>query len=208
MRHTMTAARLFASLALAALASVFSAPRCQGDDVLFSDDFKTADPAWAADANGVIKDGTFTVQPELNMGDTYVNQANVFQDMTCSIKMQKLAGDADEAGGLAFWAADYSNCYYLNITAEGKVGVCRKVSGRWLYPLNYQDCADIKKGTGQWNVLKVVVRGNQATVSVNGKNVATFKGQPPDGGGMVGMYGESGATTKSQWQFSDLSVTK
>ena len=208
MRHATTSTRLFAALALATLASVCGTPRCEGDDTLFSDDFKTADPAWGIDAEATIKDGIFTVVPNLTFGHVYLNEANVFQDMTCSIKAQNVAGGTDQPGGLVFWAKDTDNYYALNITADGGVSVWRMVNKRWIYPLAWRDCPDIKKGTGQSNLLKVVVRDNQATVSVNGKDVATFKGQPPDGGGMIGVYGESGDKTKSQWQFSELSVTK
>jgi hypothetical protein len=52
----------------------------------------------------------------------------------------------------------------------------------------------------------VVTKGRQATAYINDKQVATFPGQPPVGGGCIGLYGQSG---KSQniWQFSGLEVT-
>jgi len=54
--------------------------------------------------------------------------------------------------------------------------------------------------------LRVVTKGRQATAYINDKEVATFSGQPPPGGGCIGLYGQSG---KSQniWQFSNLKVT-
>ena len=207
MRPITRGGRLFAALALAALASVCGVSRCEGEDVLFSDDFKTADPAWGFDAP--IKDGKLTVEPPLKISRSFLNEANVFDDMTCSIKVHIVSDDdaGCPGGGLIFWAKDDSNFYELVVTPSGKVAVWRLVNNRWITPVSLRDCPDVKKGKDAWNLLKVVIRGNQATVSINGKDVATFKGQPPDGGGMIGVCGECGEK-KSVYEFSDPTVTK
>ncbi len=112
--------------------------------MLFSDDFKTVDPGWGTDVP--IKDGKLTVEPDLSSTRWYLNETNVFEDMTCSIKVRMAAGDEETWGGLVFWARDQNNFYQFQISPkEGKVSVSRMVSGRWISPVSARDCPDIKK---------------------------------------------------------------
>jgi hypothetical protein len=65
----------------------------------------------------------------------------------------------------------------------------------------------VKKGLGQPNEMRIVTKGRLATVYVNDTQVASFKGFPPDGGSMVGLFAESGDKPYT-WKFSDFSVRK
>lgn len=129
--------------------------------------------------------------------------------MTYSIRVRMAgeSGNKDGLGGIAFWAKDTSNYYIADIGPEGRFSVLRRVNDRWLYPVPGRDCPHIKKGRIEWNLLAVLVRGNEATVRVNGKDVVTFKGQVPAGGGQIGVYCQSGDAV-TVWEFSDLKVTK
>ncbi len=209
MRRTRTASGVFAVLALATIAIVFGAPACRGDDVLFSDDFKTADPCWGTNTQVSIKDGAMTVTSDANTSQTELHEGWVFQDMTCSVNLQKVSGDSGDVAGIAFWATDYNNYYIAQISSNGYVSVCRIVNnGNWMYPVSGRACADIKQGVGQANLLTVTIRGAQVTVSVNGKDAVSFKGQAPDGGGEIGTAVSAGNQTKSVWTFTNVKVTK
>ena len=66
----------------------------------------------------------------------------------------------------------------------------------------------IKKGVDQWNALRVVTKGNSATVFINDQQAIAFKGQPPRGGGMIGVHGESGKSSQAICEFSHIAVSK
>jgi hypothetical protein len=66
---------------------------------------------------------------------------------------------------------------------------------------------EVLKGLGQVNQLRVVTSGKSATVYVNDKQIATFKGFPPTGGSQIGLQADSG-TEPYTWAFSELSVRK
>jgi hypothetical protein len=95
-----------------------------------------------------------------------------------------------------------------NDMAGGRISVARWAGGRWLEPVPWRDCPEVKKGSGQTNLIKVITRGNQATVNINGKDVVTFKGQPPEGGGLIGFYTSGDGKQKAASEFSDLKVAK
>jgi surface antigen len=52
----------------------------------------------------------------------------------------------------------------------------------------------------------VVTKGAQMTAFINDKQVITMTGQPPLGGGCVGISGSSDLDRQSTWQFSNLRV--
>ena len=68
----------------------------------------------------------------------------------------------------------------------------------------------VKTEIGQTNLLRIVTRGNQVTDNVNGKGLATFKADPPAGGGRIGGRASSppDARANSVVSFSDLKITK
>ncbi len=82
----------------------------------------------------------------------------------------------------------------------------RLVGGRWLTPIAWTPNEAINKGLGQVNKLRVVTKGRQATAYVNDKQVATINGQPPAGGGCIGLTGGSAEKIQNTWQFSNLKV--
>jgi putative intracellular protease/amidase len=95
--------------ALAAIALVFAAMHSRAEDALFTDDFKTADPAWGTVA--VVKDERLTLNADVGKGQACINQANVFQDMILSTAARIVIGPDDADAGVIFWAKDYSDYY-------------------------------------------------------------------------------------------------
>jgi hypothetical protein len=183
---------------------------CKGSQVLYEDNFATLDPAWGAQNDKQsVKDGKLVIQPEVNSSWSDINQGNVFEDMDACVKVViAKADDPTWGGGFIFWAKDYNDYYYLLITGDGQYAVKRWVNGRSLSPVDWRESPAIKKGVGQTNELRVVAKGNQATVYINDTEVITFKGQPPQGGGFVGVRGSSAEKSPIVWEFSDLKITK
>jgi glucose/mannose transport system substrate-binding protein len=176
-------------------------------EVLYEDNFSRLDPSWGRSTEQVsVKDGKLILKPVTSTTQSVLNQANVFDNADISIEVSMPAGDTNVAGGLIFWANDYTNFYCVCIDARGRFKVSRFVADRWLQPVEWVENNAIKKGIGQVNRLRVVTRGREATVYINDQQVTTFNGQPPQGGGCIGVCGGSAHSGENTWQFGNLRV--
>jgi hypothetical protein len=199
----------FAFAGLAALAlSAAVAQEKPAQEVLFEDDFATLDPAWGQPTDIVfVKDEKFTIRPQLNTAWYVFYNGDVFEDMDASVKVRMADGKTPGwGGGLTFWGENGQNYYYLYTTADGQWSVGRYTRGKLLNVIPWRANEAIKKGIGETNELRVVTRGTAATVYVNGTELATFRGRPPKGGGLIGLQGDSGADSKNTWEFTHLKV--
>ena len=176
-------------------------------EILFEDNFTNLDPSWGIPGERLsVEDGKLTLKPAPDTTQSILNQANVFDDADIRVEVILPAGDASVPGGLIFWAKDHSNFYCLCIDAAGYFKISRYVTDRWLQPVGWSENEAINKGIGQVNKLRVVTKGRQATAYINDKQVATFNGQPPQGGGCVGVSGGSPENAQNTWQFRNLQV--
>ena len=194
-------------LLLVALTGIIFAAEGRAQSVLFSDDFQKADPAWGTTPFVIIGGGKMTLTAEPSKGQNELNQSGIFQNCTITATFKITAGDDQSSIGIAFWAKDYNDFYTLECFSNGQFAVYRKAAERWLTPVAARDSADIKKGVGQSNELQVVIKDNEATLLINGKEQVRFKGQPPEGGGLVGFRVGAGKT-KAVGEVSDFKVTK
>jgi hypothetical protein len=179
--------------------------------VLLEDKFTSLDPSWGAPGPVMdAKDGKLTITPEKNTSQTILNQANVFpNDAEGSFAMTYVKAPAPTWGaGLVFWAKDYNEYYALLINAEGWFAVQRYVAGRYLLPVAWRESDAIKKGEGAENQIKVATKGNKATIFVNGKEVISLSGQPPQGGTLVGFKVASGPEGANSVAFSNFQLVE
>ena len=177
------------------------------DEVLYEDNFTNLDPSWGTPGERLsVKDGKLTLKPGLNTTQSILNQSNVFDDADISVEVSMPAGDANVPGGLVFWAKDYTNFYCLCIDATGHFKISRYVTDRWLQPVGWTKNEAVKKGIGQVNKLRVVTKDRLGTAYINDKQVTIFSGQPPPGGGCVGVSGGSAENSQNTWQFANLRV--
>src|ERR1700722_10247883 len=176
-------------------------------DILYEDDFTNLDPSWGTPGDILsVKDGKLVLKPALNTTQSVLNQSNVFDDADIEVEVTLSSGDSIVAGGLIFWAKDYSNFYCLCIDAQGSFKISHFVTDRWLTPVGWTESPAVKKGVGQANKLRVVTKGRQATAFINDQQVLTINGQPPQGGGCVGVSGGSAQELQNIWQFASLRV--
>ncbi len=195
---------IFAIVAVLLLSSV---RHVFGGDILYEDDFTNLDPSWGTPGDILsVKDGKLILKPALNTTQSVLNQSNVFDDADIELEVTLSAGDPVVAGGLIFWAKDYSNFYCLCIDASGSFKISHFVTDRWLTPVGWTESDAINKGVGQVNKLRVVTKGRQANAFINDKPVITINGQPPQGGGCVGISGGSAQDSQNTWQFANLRV--
>ncbi|HSE83930.1 MAG TPA: family 16 glycoside hydrolase, partial [Thermodesulfobacteriota bacterium] len=182
---------------------------CKGDQIVFEDSFATLDPSWGDASDKLsVSNGKLTIRPEAAKRYQSINQGTVLQDMDACVKVS-LASSEDPSwgGGFIFWASDYNNYYWLAVSGNGWFTVQRRSNGQDSASVAWTESAAVKKGVGQWNSLRVVTKGAQATIYINDVQVATFQGQPPQGGGMIGVYGDSPDKVPNTWEFSELKIT-
>ena len=192
---------------LAALLLLLSILRAETGEILYEDKFTNLDPSWGMPGERLsVEEGKLTLKPAPDTTQSVLNQANVFTDADISVDTILPAGDVSVPGGLIFWAKDVRNFYCLCIDAAGYFKISRYVTDRWLQPVGWIESEAIKKGIGQVNKLRVVTKSHQATAYINNQRVATFTGQPPEGGGCVGVSGGSPENAQNTWQFTNLQV--
>jgi hypothetical protein len=191
-------------LALLICASI----RCAlAGDVLYEDDFTNLDPSWGTPGDILsVKNGNLVLKPAVNTTQSVINEANVFEDADIQLNVRLSSGDPSIPGGLIFWARDYTNFYCFSIAANGSFKISRFVMDRWLTPVGWTPSSAINPGIGQINKLRVVTRGREAIGYINDKEVVTINGQPPQGGGCVGISGGSAQDTQNTWEFASLRV--
>jgi hypothetical protein len=192
----------FTSLLAFTLGSA-GASACEGKNELLRDKFTTPEPGWG-DLQGEgasIEAGHLVlgVPPEYKGAGSWanrlLNQSDVFEDMSvCAIFKVANPNPSPAADntifGLVFWARDVNAYYTFNVSTIGSYSLARKIgTGRtMIYPISWTSSSDIKKGLNQSVELQVTVKGNVATLFVDGKKVGEVKGQVPNGGGLVGIY--------------------
>jgi len=180
--------------------------------VLFEDKFTILDPSWAAPSDQInAKDGKLVITPTKNTTNTYLNQANILPndaEIDFTLTFVK-AGDPTYGSGLVYWAKDYDSWYSLLINANGWFAVTRNVGGnRILIPVAWRESDAISKGEDRKNEVKVVTKGNPATIFVNGKEIISFTGQPPQGGSLIGFRVTSGPDAPNTVAFSNFQVVQ
>lgn len=179
--------------------------------VLYEDKFTSMDPGWGApDKNFDIKDGKMTVQPNAKETYTAIYEGNIFpNDMDASINLKFVkAKDPTWGAGLLFWSSGMKNFYGLLVNANGWYTIQRRMGDRFINPVSWQQSDAIKKGTGVDNQLRIVTKGDKATVFINGKELITFTGTPPEGGSQIGIRAASGDEEPNVIEFTDLKVMK
>jgi hypothetical protein len=199
------AAALFAALILAAATSA------RAQEVLFEDDYSVLDAGIGeGDDTLGVRDGALFRKLEPNMWWRTFYQSMVFEDADITIKVQLPDWSAEQGAGVGvmFWGVTADEMYLLEISDSGTFAVRRFAPNRYLYPVFWRTSDAIKIDPGAWNELRVVTRGNWATAYINGQEVAKFKGHAPEGGSLVGLFFETGASAADEGMFSALKITE
>ena len=184
---------------------------CQGQKVLFSDDFKQVDASWGLDTPDVaVEDGKVKVKAQPDVSNLLIYKGIVFTDADycVTVRMPGTVANSDSTmAGPIFWATDYDNYYMFMVTPSGYAEITRKLKGKWLDVIPWRQSGDIRREPGKNNVLEIQTRGDTITAMINGARFEAIRGQVPDGGGQVGMRAQSEKDQVDTWKFSDLRVT-
>lgn len=97
-----------------------------------------------------------------------------YDDFAFQVNMNIQSGDC---GGMTFRGVDANNFYVLFVCADGTydLGLFQKGSASWADKLMLRPFSPaIHKGSGQQNVIAIVVQGNTFNIHINGNSVDTF----------------------------------
>jgi hypothetical protein len=183
---------------------------CKGSTVLYEDNFQTFDPTWGISSENIyVENGALIISPSADRIWSALNQTNVYTDMDFCVTYTMVQGANvnNSFGGVVFWGYDTQNYYTLDLTNDGYLQVSRKVGNRWLSPVSWRQSATIKAGLGQPNLIRVVTKGNNATIYINDQEAVSFTGQPPEGGGVIGLTGTSAADDRGVFRYQGLKIT-
>lgn len=198
------------TLALVVRMSTFASVVSAADEgePQFEDNFESLDPSWGEAEDYGVADGKFFIVTKPDSWRTVLNLSNVFNeiDAAVSVACVRLEDAKEASAGLAFWAKDYSSYYAFAVGIDGRYTVARFAENRWLTVIDRKPHDAIKKGLGQANDLRVVTNGRTAALYVNGVQVTTFKGQPPAGGGAIGLMADSYSAKPARFEFAGLRV--
>ncbi len=189
------------------------AAACGGQSIYLEGAFKTGDTGWGdADAQFKVSgsEATFAPQPGMQTArwDTglYVGDADACMTLT----MPASASDASRTyAGFLFWLTGKDDFYEFVVAPNGFFSVARKTRGTWLTapPSPWTKTETLKLGAGEKNALKLTIEGQSVTLSINGTEVARFRGQEPGAPSHIGLVAASAPDTTNSWQLSDLKVT-
>lgn len=183
---------------------------CNGDKVLLDEDFSFQDAAWGdGDKNFSIKEGSAVIKPEVQRGYKALNQAFLFDDadICLTVTAVEVSKPEEAAGGLAFWAKDFRNSFFLLLASNGYIKIGRLVNGSWVNPpFDWTQSDAVKQGVNQPNKLRLTIKGQTLALEVNDKPVGKLRAQSPGSSSLIGIYGES-SNKVDTWKFNDLKVT-
>lgn len=170
-----------------------NAAACGNGKLILEDRFETLEPAWGfAKENRDRSNGPDGVVYKLDPGGwTFVlNQSGFYDEYeVCAVFATRLpTDDADAYVGVAFWANDRDNFYEADVyPAWGTYKIIRSQNGKYLEPVAITSNDAIRKGTDVTNEISVAVKGNKATLTINGRKILDFTGRPPEGGSLFGF---------------------
>jgi hypothetical protein len=184
---------------------------CQGRVVLYEDRFERLQPTWGEAADSFkSEDGKLVVAPEPAGYLWRINQASLYDDIDMCVELTTVEGvePEDAKAGLVFWHVDENNFYVFEYAPNGKASVWRRQRGRWLEQVDWQEIEGANQGDEGVNNLRVVTRGDRATLYFNGEEFAEFDGVPPNDGQQIGIFVASPESGTARFAFDDLRVTR
>ncbi len=185
-----------------------AASACEGNVVLLEDHFDANSHVWSTTGTVTYKDGLIEMKVKSGVADKIFANP-LYKDVDICADMAVTAG-SNLPGiytGIAFWATDKDNLYTFQISPSGVAGVFRLKDGKWSTIVEDTKSDAIKDGRDKVNTLRVTTEGEDATVYVNDEQIADFKGEPPEGGQVVGFVAQAADQSSATFEFDDFKVT-
>jgi hypothetical protein len=192
MRKIVPAAAFFL---LAVMHNSAYAANCEGQKgkVIFEDDFTDESGGWAADRGASFgKSGlTLHIQDPTNFWSFWNNTFAATEGDFCveAVLPAAITADNGTRTGLSFLLNDVNSFYLLMIGSDDAIQLFRREGGNWVKLGDLSD-TKIKPEPGSVVALRVVVKANLITASVNGVELKKLRLQMPAGNLKFGVYVE------------------
>jgi hypothetical protein len=197
-------------LVLAALVGVIAtfapALACKGPTLIFSDDFKSADPAWVQDFGKLTITGgmaQLTSEPGHIASADYQGFFLDSGDACVDVVAPTVKDPSTTVGGIMFGRTDDDNFYAFVVRSDGRAAIFRRQNGGWLTPVPMRSAQNAKVGPNAANTLRVTWKGTEGTAYVNDQQFIAFKIEPFKNG-TFGLYCEPEGNV---YQFGKVTVT-
>ena len=189
-----------------------AAQACKGPTTLFSDDFREVDESWGVEGDSVsVDEGRVVIKADPNTMYKLLYAGTQFENMDYCVTVRMPNNTPSDTpgsmAGMIFWAQDYSNLFAFEISADGRVALERLTKGKWTNVLDWRKVEGINVGSAAKNTLGVTASGNALTLWLNDAKVGSLKASKPEGGGQVGLIGQSEKGKRNAWKFLQLKVT-
>ncbi len=189
-------------------------PECGAGKVLLEDKFAAHDPMWGAKNSQVsMGEGAAIFEPAPGTPTLRWNRAFVFGDIDACVDVELAKNTTNPTAsyaGLVFWVEDSRNYHQAVIAPNGYFTVARISDGKVVAkrPVAWTKVAAVKTGAKQRNTLRLILKGPEGRVLINGQQVASFRGEPPHVPTYVGLLASSADSKNGDsWSISDLKVT-
>jgi hypothetical protein len=182
-----------AILLMSSAAPAWRASACEGQNVIFEDQFHDDAGGWSIKDNMEVKDGAFTFKLPPDDMSSNLNVTFTVKDADICTDTVWPEGDQPVLGaGLLFWGEDNRTYFQFGILNNGKFWIARKQDGKWLGTIAANvDSTAIKTLPGATNTLRVKTNGNSVTFYINGTKVRDLRGQAPKTGWRFGLSGDN-----------------
>ena len=182
-----------AILLMSSVAPAWRAAACEGQNVIFEDQFHDDAGGWSIKDNMEVKDGAFTFKLPPDDMSSNLNVTFTVKDADICTDTVWPEGDQPVLGaGLLFWGEDNRTYFQFGILNNGKFWIARKQDGKWLGTIAANvDSTAIKTLPGATNTLRVKTNGNSVTFYINGTKVRDLRGQAPKTGWRFGLSGDN-----------------
>ncbi len=198
----------------AGLSAIAPALACEGDNVLFQDNFATTDAGWAFYDKDTTKigNGSLKLRPEPGRRAFIVYRADLYERADVCVDVAGGDGSTVPAGsaGLIFAWEDYAGFYYFWVSPRnGTAGVERwsDTAHKWLEPVPARKVDNIKSALGQKNRLRVASSGAHAAAYLNQQLVVEFNIKEPEIGGFIGLEAVRLDDDPAEWTFENFRIT-
>jgi hypothetical protein len=153
---------------------------CDGQDVIFQDNFTDDAGGWTINQGIEVKDGTFVFKLAPDDMQSDLNVTFTVQDADICSEAVWPDGDPVTLGaGLLFWGEDNKTYFQFGVLNNGKFWIARKRDGKWHTIVENVDTNAINTSPGSSNTLRVKASGDTASFFINGTKVRDLRGQPP-----------------------------
>jgi hypothetical protein len=208
--------RLFMGVVVAVAFASAPALACKGREVLFEDKFQEEDAAWdlseSEGASVTIGNGRLEIKPNGGWSRMVLYGGAAFREGDLCVDYIMPQTKDPAVAGVLFWAANYGSLFGLLVNTVGEAKIMRRQLNKdnkidTTAPVDWTPAPAVKKGAGQTNQLRVVLKGNSASTFINDRPFKNIKGIGSFGA-QIGLFGWAEQSQPTAWQFTNVTITQ